>query len=140
VPTRRVAVVVLAVGPDSEDAVLDLALEAVATLTGLREPVRPAGAPAADLEAYAGAYVRRSARLEVRVDGDALCVASFDVDPHTSASAAGGEVVARPAGADAFLVAGTSAPRRHVEFARDASGAVAFVLVGLLAARRVPGS
>jgi CubicO group peptidase (beta-lactamase class C family) len=124
VPERRTAVAVLAVGdrhgtggPALEDAVLDLALEAVEAATGLREPEPVAGPMRRDLEAYAGIYAHRTARHEVVVDGDALLVSG---------------VRAVPFGGDSFVVPGVSAPRRHVDFLCDG----AFLRVGLLAAAR----
>ncbi|MEV0647531.1 serine hydrolase domain-containing protein [Phytomonospora sp. NPDC050363] len=126
VPSRRTAVAVLAVGRGSEDVVLDVATRAIAASTGLEEPRPAIGDQARPLADYAGTYARRSARHEVSVDGEALRVTT------------GGEtVLARPAGNDRFLVDGTVSPRRHVDFLPGASGAVAFIRPGLLAARRV---
>ena len=82
--------------------------------------------------------MRRSGRYEVSEDGDALRVRSFDVDPGSGTGTVTADVVAHPYAQDRFLVHGTAAPRRHVEFLRDSEGAIAFLRVGLVAARAVP--
>ncbi|WP_305783969.1 serine hydrolase domain-containing protein [Symbioplanes lichenis] len=124
VPARRTAVAVLAVGdrrggrgPQLEDAVLDIALDAVDVATGLRERAPRGGPLREDLDAYAGRYGEH----EVVADGDALVVSG---------------VRAVPFGGDSFLVPGVSAPRRHVDFLRDAAGGIAFLRVGLLCSAR----
>lgn len=126
VPSRRTAVAVLAVGKDSEDAVLDLALRAVTATTGLVEPRQQPGPMREPLDAYAGVYARDGVRHEVTVAGEALNVRTADAT-----------VTARPFHDDRFLLDGTTSPARHVEFLRDATGAITFVRPGPLAARRI---
>ncbi|HEY1174995.1 MAG TPA: hypothetical protein VGF17_02470, partial [Phytomonospora sp.] len=131
VPARRTAVAVLAVGKGSEDTVLDLALRAVEATTGLSEPPLKSGPMREPLDRYTGVYARDTARHEVEADGESLRVRT--VDPATGDSSV---VTARPLAGDAFLTEGTHAPGRHVEFLRDAGGAITHIRPGLVAARR----
>lgn len=126
VPSRRTAVAVLSVGRDSEDAVLDLALRAVTATTGLVEPPQQPGPMREPLDAYAGVYARDGVRHEVTVAGDALDIRTGDAI-----------ITAHPLRDDGFVVDGATSLSRHVEFLRDATGGIAFVRPGPLAARRI---
>lgn len=130
IPSRHTAVAVLAVGRASEDLVLDVASQIVEVTTGLQEPQAEPGPMTAPLESCTGEYVRRSGRYDVTVDGSALRVAIWTIDPDTGTSALDRTVTAHPFADE------TVSPRRHIEFLRDETGALTHLRVGLVAARR----